>query len=243
MAWPQRCGLVVGYRMSFHLPRALDDTARSVGYLRTYYGIDNGRPFQGARFDNWDSTGGRDADADRFTADDIVAVSFLNVNVPALAAERLLVTEADRFSDLLSRLGPDRDLVDEPGPARNDWPGWELLGAIDLLHRVGPTIATKLLARKRTRLRPIYDSVVSAVVSSKTLWAPLQLALTEQDAALHRRLLDLQTRASLPEHVSALRVFDVVCWMGGKDLGLARSAVATDEPTPDPDDASEAPRA
>lgn len=192
------------------------DDCRALTALRRYYGT-SGKPsqFTGARFDTWDSNGTRWADRDRFTADDLVAVSLLSVNVSAAAAILLLDTQADAFSDLLTELGDDRDLADEHVPWPDDWAGWILFNKLLKLPDVGPTTASKLLARKRPRLRPIYDSVVATVVGSQQLWEPLRDALTA-DPVLHERLLGLRDEAGLPEDVSALRVFDVVTWMEGK---------------------------
>ncbi len=70
-------------------------------------------------------------------------------------------------------------------------------------HKMGSTKASKLLARKRPRLRPIYDSVIAKATGSKdNLWEPLRLALRANDDALHHRLLRLRTDAGLPEQIS-----------------------------------------
>src|SRR5487761_1490283 len=110
-----------GERMSFRLPGALqtqeDDDA--LAYLRRYYkerpGTSLGYDFSGARFDDWDSTGTRSADMDRFTADDLVAVTFLSVQVPPRAACELLAGRPEYFNELLPQI-PNRDLV-ESGPS------------------------------------------------------------------------------------------------------------------------------
>lgn len=200
------------------LPQLLQssDAQPAIDALSTYYGT-RGRSssFTGARFDTWDSTGTRLADKDRFTADDLVAVTFLSVNVPARAAMLLLDAKAARFADLLSALGKDRDLVEQQERWHDDWPGWTLWTELIALPGVGPTIASKLLARKRPRLRPIYDSVVADVIGSTQLWEPLRAALTS-DPDLHHRLLRIRSEAGLTDEVSALRVFDVVAWMEGK---------------------------
>ena len=198
------------------LVEGMHDQAK--GVLSCYYGLghhDRHRPFTGARFDTWDSTASRSKDADRFTADDLVAVSFLSVDVPAPAAAQLLDTRADEFSSLLEAVGPDRDLVDEMNPWEDTWPGWQLWAELTRLPGVGATIASKLYARKRPRLRPIYDSVVAKVIESEQLWEPLRAQL-QDDPGLHLRLLTLRDELGLPHEVSALRVFDVVAWMEGK---------------------------
>lgn len=154
--------------MSLHLPAALadpDDDAAALALLRRYYGERFPAPPRtgGATFDLWDSAGTRQADSDRFTADDLVAITFLSVDTPPAAARALLVERKDEFSALLVGIGPDRELADEDEPLPDDWVGWQLLGELRSLPGVGPTTASKLLARKRPWLRPIWDSVVTAV--------------------------------------------------------------------------------
>jgi hypothetical protein len=212
--------------MAFHLPLALlddDDDQTALGLLRTYYGQPVFGPgaATGALFDGWDSTGNRAKDTNRFTADDLVAVTFLSVNIPPTAARDFFTDRADQLTELLVALGPDRDLVDEVDPLTDDWAGWQLMRALRAPHKMGSTKASKLLARKRPRLRPIYDSVIAKATGSKdNLWEPLRLALRANDDALHHRLLRLRTAAGLPEQISALRVFDVIAWREGKDLGF-----------------------
>lgn len=202
------------------LPQSLQDSddRHAIAALKRYYGhvpADQSSPFTGARFDTWDSTRTRWDDRHRFTADDLVAVTFLSVDVPAVAAIELLDARAARFAQLLEALGEDRDLVYEKDAWSDDWPGWVLWNELTDLPGVGPTTASKLLARKRPRLRPIYDSVVAEVIGSTRLWEPLRARLTAEPE-LHERLLRLRDDANLPEEVSALRVFDVVTWMEGK---------------------------
>ena len=201
------------------LPRLLQDPndEHALAALRRYYGTGDGtETFTGARFDTWDSTGTRAADHDRFTADDLVAVTFLSVNVSAPAAIRLLDTQAQEFSELLSAVGPDKDLAEGPSrPWPDDWAGWRLHEALLALPDVGPTTASKLLARKLPRLRPIYDSVVERVIGTNSVWESLRQLLTS-DREVHDRLVLLGEKAKLPKEVSALRVFDVVTWMEGK---------------------------
>lgn len=202
------------------LPESLQDAndQRALTALRHYYGdvpADQSSTYTGARFDTWDSTRSRHNDRHRFTADDLVAVTFLSVNVPAGAAIMLLDTRADEFALLLQQLGEDRDLVEEKQRWSDDWPGWRLWQELMGLPGVGATTASKLLARKRPRLRPIYDSVVAEVIDSTNMWEPLRDYITTHPD-LHDRLIRLREQANLPAEVSALRVFDVVAWMEGK---------------------------
>jgi uncharacterized protein DUF6308 len=213
--------------MPFRLPGALltPDDEPALTLLRRYYFGDPGTgagPAIGACFDGWDSTGTRAADADRFTADDLVAVTFLSVRVRPEGAVDLLRDRSNDFGELLAGLGPDRDLVDETGPLADDsWPGWRLQALLRATSGIDTTIATKLIARKRPRLRPVWDRVVAAVTDTRDhLWEPLRHALRADDRALHRRLLRLHQAAGLPPEVTPLRVFDVIAWREGKDRGL-----------------------
>jgi hypothetical protein len=198
-------------------------TNAAVETLHCYYGRGphTGHRFTGSRFDTWDSTGLRDASVNRFTADDLVAVSLLSIEVSGEAAIRLLVDQAADFSTLLEELGPDRDLADEQQTWGHDWAGWRLHRKLDDLPEVGPTTASKLLARKRPRLRPIYDSKVSKVIGSENIWEPLRATLSER-SGLQQRLLELRSEAGLGEAVSAIRVFDVLAWMQGAHKGCER---------------------
>ena len=201
-----------------HLLQAPDD-AEAVKVLQRYYCLGAYRdsaPYAGARFDDWDSTHSRSSDTNRFTADDVVAVSLLSVDVPPAAAIELLDTRAAQFNCLLRELGADRDLVEETQTWGDEWAGWRLWSELMALPGVGATTASKLLARKRPRLRPIYDSVVATVIDSQDIWEPLRKVLNEQDD-LHPRLLRLREHAGLTHAVSALRVFDVLAWMEGKN--------------------------
>lgn len=202
------------------LPQLLDDADDhgAIDVLSRYYarGVYAGQaPFTGASFDAWDSSGTRAADSNRFTADDVIAVSLLSVSVPAAAAIELLDARADEFTKLLVDVGDDRDLVDERDPWADDWPGWLLWKALVSLRGVGPTTASKLFARKRPRLRPIYDSVVAEVTGSNKIWEPLRAELVSRPE-LHDRLIRLRGEVGLSSDVSPLRIFDVVAWMEGK---------------------------
>ena len=151
-------------------------------------------------------------------ADDVVAVSLLSVAVPGRAAIQVLVLDQRRFETLLEDIGPDRDLATEGFIAEPDFrPAWELWRALDALPGLGPTTVSKLMARKRPRLIPIFDSVIDATVlgGGGVLWAPMHTALREGDHALHNRLLRIRTLAGLNESISALRIFDVLAWMDG----------------------------
>jgi len=76
--------------MAVTLPLVLQSgrEVEAVAQLRRYYGMQLPArdAYTGSAFDAWDSTGTRAGDTDRFTADDVVAVTFLSVEVPSRAA-------------------------------------------------------------------------------------------------------------------------------------------------------------
>lgn len=206
--------------MSITLPPPLiaDTDDEAVALLRRYYGktyLDAGC-YTGAFFDSW-APQNRVADSNRFTADDLVAITFLSVAVKAGAARELLVTRAARFAELLDAVGPDRDLVDETDGLTPAAPILLLENELRVVTDVGRTIATKLMARKRPRLVPIYDVVVGRVLNTEKVHRdPIREALRADGGALHARLLRIRAAAALPDEISALRVLDVISWMHGK---------------------------
>ena len=209
--------------MTFTLPEALQtNDERALRLLTRYFGPAVGDPgsYTGAAWDDWDPSGRRLQDIDEFTADDCMAVTLLSVNIPGAAAHSLLVQDRARYTALLADVGPDRDLVEVDQPITEDWPAAVLYRAVRELPGIGGTKTSKLLARKRPALIPIWDSVIGGVTQAGDyFWEPLRQELRADDAALHRRLLRLRDQAGLSPSVTALRVFDVVCWMEGKDRG------------------------
>lgn len=161
-------------------------------------------------------------DVDRFTADDLVAVTFLSVNVPPRAARLLLRDRVDEFAEMLTAVGPDHDLADHVEPVDSSSPVWRLEAALrGMKLGIGRTTASKLMARKRPRLHPIWDTVIAVVTDTPDYqWEPLRAALQADGHALQRRLQALRETAGLPDQISALRVLDVIAWMEGKDQGV-----------------------
>lgn len=204
------------------LPKVLreENDAAAIDVLREYFTrkvVKTGHLRSGARWDGWDPSGRRAADADVFTADDLVAITTLSVEVPPEGAWILLVERRAELAALLVAVGPDRDLAGESEPKTEVSPEWRLESGLREIHGIGRTTAAKLIARKRPRLYPVYDDVVARQLDTrKAHLEPVRLALRRGDGALHSRLLDLRVRAGLPENVPALRILDVLAWMQGK---------------------------
>ncbi|OKJ79429.1 hypothetical protein AMK32_31685 [Streptomyces sp. CB01883] len=209
--------------------RDLLGAERAVGDLRRYFGIDlppgGGVPFAGSRFERLAGGGDRPEVADRFMAEDLVAVQTLSVTVPAPVALDILEGRLGaQLSGLLQAIPRDIDMVDadagvlaEGSPADQ---AWHLLCDH---YGVDWVIAGKLLARKRPRLLPVYDRVVRCALGRPrpSFWLALHAALRADGRALHRQLLELRQVAGVPETVSALRVCDVAVWMGHRAEGHA----------------------
>ena len=198
----------------------------------------------GAWFDGW--AGGGDASnvVNTMTADDLLAASFLSVRFSPKAAIGILEERREDVTELLSQIPADLDLADlshdnfksvlgEESPA---WQLWDLLRGKDLTSGkkgwgIGPTKASKLLARKRPRLIPIWDSVVkkeTQLKNSLTQWSEWHDALTQDSCTLARHLEEVQRRAGLPHPISNLRAMDVVLWMHGTG-GMVQPPTGEDE--------------
>ena len=83
---------------------------------------------------------------------------------------------------------------------------------------IGWVTDSKLMARKRPRLIPIIDSVVVQTLNHPAdgkFWARLREYLHTDD--LHARLGAIRTSSTAPAGTSAIRIFDVIVRMVGKD--------------------------
>ncbi|NCD18860.1 MAG: hypothetical protein EOL89_02585 [Actinobacteria bacterium] len=221
-----------------HLTPSLQDGRedRAVRVLRHYYrplrGTKSG--FTGGAWDTFDPAGNRTAMVNTFTAEDIVSAALLSARIHGRPAVELLDRRRAEFERLLTDLGPDRDFVDEPSVEPAGFaPAWKLWRALRDLPDIGPTHASKLMARKRPRLIPIYDDVVNEYVLASTgrQWVVLHAALNAEKRALHHRLLQVREMAGLSPAVSPLRVFDVLAWMDGS--GNSTTALGSHSEAPD----------
>jgi hypothetical protein len=188
----------------------------AVARLRRYFGTDGSRPYEGAEFETYGRAGDAAEVANKVTSDDLVALSLLSVPVLAKSV-RGLRERADKIGNLLALIDTDLDLANvTPEEIAPESPAWQLWQVVRQVPGFGPTRTSKLLARKRPRLIPIYDSVIRKTFgSSEGQWNNLNAALREHDGAFHQQLLSLREKAGLPGSISALRVLDVVAWMEG----------------------------
>lgn len=204
---------------------------KAVGLVRRYYlplpGNSTART--GTRFDDWAEGGDHPDVVNRITADDLVAVSFLSVDIKGRAAIGVLEKHADEISELLRQIPVDVDLWKADIGTLNsaesaEYKLWNLLRGHThgTTWGIGPTRASKIMARKRPRLIPIYDSVVHPLMglqNSGAQWTTWHAALTDE-TGLPERLNRIRKESEAPEYLSALRVMDIVLWMHGIERGL-----------------------
>ncbi|RAO31428.1 hypothetical protein ONO23_03823 [Micromonospora noduli] len=99
-------------------------------------------------------------------------------------------------------------LIADGGPAHRAW------RMLDHAAGLGWVTAGKLLARKRPKLIPVYDGVVSCALGTGTgFWKWLHGILREDDCVLAQQLDALCREADLPAAISRLRILDVAVWM------------------------------
>lgn len=197
-----------------------DEAASS--YLMRYFGLAEwiGEEFTGAHFDTFGTNV-----PNAITADDLIAVACLSKHVPARAALGILGEHSHDIGTLLGYIPPDLSLKDIPFEEHDQYFGngtpslrlWRLLRR-DRSTRwgIGATTASKLMARKRPGLIPIYDSVVGGVTgfdNADGTWSAWHHAFAT-DSELVERLESLRLAVGL-HGISLLRVLDVVLWMHG----------------------------
>lgn len=203
----------------------------AVEYLRAYLtGRDTCLPKEwpaiGRRFDQLQEF---QSHPDRITSTDLVAVSFLSVNIPPAAAWGILNELNDGLESLWSKIPLNLSIESADCTKELFAKGqeldriWNLLGRSPRGHRwgMGPTKISKLMARKRPLLIPVQDKVIKfeleAIDSSywELWWEAMHLCLEGRQVVVDfARML----RNSVPEaqQLSLLRVLDIAIWMHGK---------------------------
>lgn len=194
----------------------------ALGYLARYFGLGEwaGKEFTGAHFEMFGANSPH-----AMTADDLLAVSFLSVHVPARASLGILRDHADEISGHLKDPRLNLALEDIPLKDHDEYFGagspalslWRIIRR-DQRSRwgVGATTASKILARKRPALVPIFDSVVGHLTGFKNsdgTWRAWHETFAT-NPELVDRLRTLRSGSGL-NHISLLRVLDVVLWMHG----------------------------
>lgn len=162
-----------------------------------------------------------------FSADDILAVAALSVDVPTEAAATLLTDTGGRFASLLERAHDYAAKEGAPaGLAQMDLTGAfattlsELYTAVREVPGLGKVSASKLLAAKFPAHVPIRDARVERLLglsTSREWWAPMQGLLNDAGVA------DALAAVELPDdrhEVTVLRRLDIVLWREAERRGL-----------------------
>lgn len=200
------------------MPETLIDIARreGVGHLGAYF---MPGAYTGQWFETFTGGGDRVETRDRIAVDDLYAVEALNVQIPFAVGKELLDGQLGR--DISARLreiptdaelgtGSARELIVDGGHADQ---AWQLLNNWNEKTGIGWVIAGKLLARKRPKLIPVYDSIVSCQFGApKHVWLKLHDQLAKNDGELRAALAEVRATLGVDDKVSILRVLDIVLW-------------------------------
>jgi hypothetical protein len=159
----------------------------------------------GAYTGQWFETFAAGGDPHRIAAEDLYAVEALSVQVPFAVGRELLEGQLGRdvsahlreipLDAELGATGADK-LVDGTGHADQAWHLLKSRNGRGEKTGVGWVIAGKLLARKRPKLIPVYDTIVRCQFGApKRVWHNLHSRLAADDGALRLALADARSAA------------------------------------------------
>lgn len=223
----------------FPIPKILsedhvDEAAERINYYYTELTIKGRKLYSGSLFDEFAPEQNPEG---TFTEADFLSTGLLSVHVPGEAISKFF-TDTELAKELehhLRQLPANIDLGDLNKSAfdrllgSKDSPGfmlWDLIRG-NRIHRktghdyvgMGATLTSKLLARKRPRLIPIWDSKVKEQLQlphSGRHWEGMWHALTDDEGELTDRLTEIREKSDQPQ-ISLLRTFDVAVWHYAKD--------------------------
>ena len=204
-----------------------DAMVRAAQLVRTY----GAGGYTGAAFDTYGHN-----DRVRINADDLIAVSMLSIQIreqssAALRPTSILILNSfsQRITELLGGVPTDRELHTLTESEFERWlgpgsPGDELYWLLREEASIPRVAVYKLLARKRLTLMPIRDTVVEKALGQKAdpWWRPWWQTLAAEPDIVER-LAEIRQAAGA-EHLSLLRVADIVVWMTHRTSGDAEEA-------------------
>ncbi len=166
--------------------------------------------FTGSSFETF-----RGNDPDNFTAEDIVAVAMLSVNIPP-AASRWILGDGQKTLNLLLQEIDKTLSIDSPmANLTKGGTAWNLWKEVHGLWGIGETKASKLLAAKRPFLFPIYDQHVAKALqlSPDNYWQPWQKFMCSENGQKSTKIVKQMADSLDKPNLSPLRLFDIVIWM------------------------------
>lgn len=181
------------------------------------------RMYSGNFFHRLGGGGDTGPEANIISSTDLVAVSLLDVHVPGRAALEILGPLSQRATELLTDIptgtaleDADESLIADGSPADVLW--HELHG----LEGIGPTIVSKLMARKRPQLIPIFDSVLKEALlpSEKSYWIRMRNELHQSE--ISGRLREIKSSSGVGPEIPLLRILDVCVWMRNRPKSTIR---------------------
>ena len=154
-------------------------------------------------------------DHNKFTADDIVAVSMLSVKIPPSASRWILGDGQKCLTKLLKELNPKLTIQDPKADLTIGKTAWNLWKEIHSLRGVGETMASKLLAAKRPLLFPIFDQHVARALklTPDCYWEPWQKFMRSKNGIYAEEIVREMARDLGKSELSTLRLLDIVVWM------------------------------
>ena len=163
-----------------------------------------------------------DPSPSRFSIEDLLSLALLDVGLEPKTMIGLLDRNAE-IASLLGRIDPSLSLADAPDPreeSEGPWvPATQLWKVLRSVPQVGRTRASKLMARKRPHLIPIFDRHVAeglGLTKHDNDWLIVQQVVRAHDQRLAELLFELQAihpGEGRSRGLSRLRILDIVIWM------------------------------
>jgi hypothetical protein len=189
-----------------------------VRHLRNYFGnndADSG--YEGRQFEWFQKYSARE----RFTSNDILAISALSVSVPATTARRLIEDPEGTYNTVLQKCIAHESA--NTTKLETSWLWAEGSPFLDLFEQLGTergvakVVRSKLMAAKFPSLIPIRDSRVEALLEMEkatSWWEPMHQLLDKTKETLFK--IEVQPGVK----VEPLRKLDVILWMEARERGL-----------------------
>jgi hypothetical protein len=136
----------------------------------------------------------------------------LSVDIPPRLSAWLLGDGAPLVRSLLEEIPVDEQIGGSDSLLLENGSAWKLWDQLRNFSDVGRTKTSKLMARKRPRLIPIYDSVVAEALGierSKNTWTLWNEFMKGPGISDFRE--DAHNAGAA--HLSDLRIIDIVIWM------------------------------